>query len=77
MGMSVYAVVRSSKQKQNDNIEKLFQQHSDSLTKLGETLQSHAEDDIAIQTELQTELRNNVKLAEKLDSKLDKVLERI
>jgi hypothetical protein len=77
MGISVFAIIRSNKEKQNENILKIQEAQNVHIADLGKNLQEHAEEDIRIQTELQTELKNNIKLAEKLDEKLDKVLERL
>jgi len=77
MGMSVFAIIRSSKEKQNEALLQVQKAQNDHIAELGKNLQDHAEEDIRIQTELQTELKNNIKLAEKLDEKLDKVLERL
>jgi predicted small metal-binding protein len=77
MALSVFAIIRSSKQKQNTDIKESFQVQSQKIEELSNKLQAHAEEDIAVQAELRADLKNNIKLAERLDEKLDKIMERI
>jgi outer membrane scaffolding protein for murein synthesis (MipA/OmpV family) len=77
IAISIFAVIRSSKQRQDDDISNMDKRHQDDMTNLKNTLTAHAEEDVRVQVELSADLKNNIKLTERLDSKIDKILEKI
>ena|ERR1700722_15617343 len=84
MIIATISLVRSSKQRQNDDIDKRFDQQKDrfdqqdkNIEELGDLLQDHAREDLEVQTELKTDLKNAVKMMEKLDTKTDRIMEKL
>ncbi len=74
MVVSVFAIIRSSKQKQNEAIEKVYDQQSDALEKISTQLTEHVLEDAKEISTLKTEVKN---LHENLSSKLDEIIRRV
>lgn len=74
IGLSIYAIVRSSKISQNANWDKRHDQSEDSIKTIKKELSDHILQDSVDITTLQTEVRN---LKEVVDNKLEKILEKL
>jgi uncharacterized protein YwgA len=74
MGISIYAIIRSSKQKQNEAIAKAQEHQTEALDDISIQLTEHILEDAKEISTLKTEVKN---LHENLSSKLDEIIRRV